>query len=545
MIKISHLPTRPWIYQFKNKSWKILYVWKAKNIQKRVQQYFNNNLWVWKEDMISKTNHIDFIITQTEQEALILENNLIKKYQPRYNTLLKGDNSYTYIKITNENFPQILLTRFKDNDNSTYIWPKTYKHDLKKILQFLRQFFLFRWCWKTQFKKWQLCQDYTFWLCKWWCNKQIQQKNPSFQKLYKNNVFMITDFFNWKTENVEEKILWEIQKAIQNDNFERAAFLRDTYKNIQNYTQKQSIELSDPINGVFYKISLIQSWYVFVIIKFHRGKLIDIIRSKENSQDINFTKLKNKIEIEFGRMKTLKKTKDTRIGCSKKDLQQRKEHIDTNYSSIISLLDNSLESLILSTSMEKENMINEILSSLQTKYKLKNYPYSIECIDISHLSWDFVSAWLSSMSWGFLNKKWYRMYKISWLPKWKNDDYFALREVLIRRFKNSKKQLPDLFIIDWGKWQIWIISKLVTKDKFFEDIFKKVDFVSIWKWQARKISNKRIWAKEKLFFLNNQWKTYSKELNYDEADKMLIKIRDEAHRFANRYRKIQMSKKWK
>lgn len=564
-MKTSHIPNNPWVYMFKAKSWKILYIWKAKDLKKRVEQYFNKNIWVWKEDMISKSFTIDFYITQTEQEALILENNLIKKYQPRYNTLLKWDNSYTYIKITNEDFPKIILTRFKDNDNAIYIGPKTYRQDLKKILQFLRQFFLFRNCSKTQFKQAKLCSDYTFWLCAGWCNKSLYLKNWQYQidqnktflnqeiqknreelvEMYNNNMKLIIDFFNWKTDSVENKILVKMQDAIDKENYERAWFLRDIYKNIRNYTQKQTIELSYPITWYFYKISYVWSWYIFVFLKFYRWKLVDIVKHKENENDANFSLLKEKFEWEFDKMYTIKKTKDIRIACSYDVFVNDKENLNKSYDDIIWLLDNMIQSLIISTSMEKENLMNDILKNIQDKYFLNNYPYNIECLDISHFSGSWISGGISSMSCWILSKKNYRMYKINSIEKWKSDDYKSIKEVLIRRFKNSSSPWPDLFIIDGAKGQIWVIKDLVQKDNYFWEVFEKVDFISIWKWIARKVSNKIIWEKEKIFVLSKNLSIKSYDLNYDESDKLLVKIRDEAHRFSNKYRKKQMSNEWK
>ncbi len=564
-MQTSHLPNLPWIYMFKLKSGKILYIWKAKNIKKRVSQYFNNNIWVWKEDMISRAEFVDFIITQTEQEALILENNMIKKYQPRYNTLLKWDNSYTYIKITNEDFPQILLTRFKDDDGAIYVWPKTYRRDLKKMIQFLRQIFLFRWCWKTQFRKWELCSDYTFGLCSWRCNKYlifnnwepkidndisnskefVERNNEQLKSLYNKNINLIIDFFNWNIQEVEKEIINQINYSVSKENYERAAFLRDTYKNIKNYTQKQTIELSVPITWYFYKIINISDWYVFVIVKFYRWKLIDIIKFKESVYDTNFSELKTKLENEFGKLYTLKKQKNLRLWLSYDIYKNQSDLIDESLDDIESLLDNMLESFIVSTSMEKESLMDSVLTKLKEKYKFKNYPYKIECIDISHFSWEYVSWWLSSMSWWLLSKKDYRMYKIKSLDKWQSDDYKSIKEILIRRFKNSNNPYPDLFVIDWWKWQLSIVKKLIQSDSFFEELFTVVDFISIWKWVARATWNKIAWEKEKVFLLDSWLNIKSYDIEYDESDKILIKLRDESHRFANSYRKKQMSKKWK
>ncbi|MEI7919890.1 MAG: GIY-YIG nuclease family protein [bacterium] len=139
----------------------MLYIGKAKNLQKRIGQYFSLNS-LRKQEMLQKAEKIDFLIVKNESEALYLEDNMIKQHQPFYNNLLKADNSYTYIKITKESFPQIILTKRRINDGSLYIGPKKDSIQLKKFLQYLRQILKFRGCKTTQFKQEKLCSDYYF-----------------------------------------------------------------------------------------------------------------------------------------------------------------------------------------------------------------------------------------------------------------------------------------------------------------------------------------------------------------------------------------------
>ncbi|MEI6672261.1 MAG: GIY-YIG nuclease family protein [bacterium] len=134
---------------------------KAKNLQKRIGQYFSPNS-LRKQEMLEKADKVDFLIVKNESEALYLEDNMIKQHQPEYNNLLKADNSYVYIKITKESFPQIFLTRKKNNDNALYIGPKNNTIQLKNFLQYMRQVLKFRGCKPTQFRQGKLCSDYYF-----------------------------------------------------------------------------------------------------------------------------------------------------------------------------------------------------------------------------------------------------------------------------------------------------------------------------------------------------------------------------------------------
>ncbi len=277
--KISKFPHKPWIYIWKK--WNtVLYVWKAKDLNKRVNQYFRTWIWVWKEDMVSKATDIEYLLTRTEEEALILENNLIKKYSPAYNCLLKWDNSYTYIRITQEEFPKIEFTRYKDKP-WTYIWPKPWKKDTKNILQILRQILKFRTCSTTKFNKWQLCSDFTLWLCAWWCNWKQQEAKEEYKKIVK----ILIDFFNGKTNPIKKLIKEKINQAIEIQNFEYANILKNTYFKLEKLTEKQTIELDEKITWYFIKVKKQNNIYFMIYAKFIDWKLIDIVKLKNNENN--------------------------------------------------------------------------------------------------------------------------------------------------------------------------------------------------------------------------------------------------------------------
>jgi len=289
-IDLNKVPTLPGVYLWKNKN-KVLYVWKAKNLRNRISQYFKTGIGVWKEDMVWKATDLSWIVTNTEEEALLLENQLIKKYKPPYNSLLKWDTWYVYIKITNEEFPKIYLTRYKDWEG-IYIWPKPWKKDLKNILYVLRQILKYRTCSKTKFSKWKLCSDYMLWLCKWRCNvlqvsneKWIVKNKENFKKEYKEIVRLIIDYFNGKSEPIKNLIKEKINQAIEKQNFEYAAKLRDIYFELDKFVNKQIIELKEPINGYFVKIREYNWKYFMSYVKFSEGKVIDVVKLVSDEND--------------------------------------------------------------------------------------------------------------------------------------------------------------------------------------------------------------------------------------------------------------------
>jgi len=503
------IPQQPWIYIFKDRKKNILYIWKAKNLKNRIKQYFSPNS-VWKQDMVNKAVKLDFFIVENETEALNLEENFLKEYKPPYNSLLKGNNRYVYIKFTNEKFPQIFIVKQRKNDGATYIWPKYHSKELRKFLQYLRQLFQYRWCRATQFKQKKLCWDYYFWLCKWRCTDKSPEE-------YKKILKKIKQFFEWNSKSIQEELKKQINNAAKDLNLERANNLKKIYLQIETLKEKQNTTLTPNINGYVFQLEEIWQRRVYVICKFFEGKLIDIISNKLNKEDINRESVLARLNTEFWA---------TNIKLTKKVKQ-----------SIKPLLQNFLDSYIAKTSFEKENIINDILQNIQTRYKLKFFPYHIECLDISHLSWNRTSWWLSCFIWWVPDKKLYRRHKLENIKNW--DDYLALKTILIRKFKSEQNQ-PNLLIIDWWKWQLNIIKELFQNErKNKKQITQKTEFISLWKGLART----RKWKQnenEKIYYFDKNFIIKNKEICYDQIDRILIQIRDEAHNFANNYRKKQM-----
>lgn len=473
--------------------------------------------------------------------------------------MLKWSNSYAYIKITNEDFPQIIITRNKIKDWSKYIWPKHNTRELKNFLQYLRYIIKRRWCKKTQFNQWKICWDYHFWLCKGRC---LTKPNISLKREtsvssvdrgfvteqiaeYKQIIKIIEQFFKWNTKPVEKEIKSQIQSAIDDQNFERAAKLRDIYLQIENLTEKQIVVLPKRISGYICQIKEISGWFVYVVLNFYEWKLIDVIINKQNKSDLDENSVISSLESSLGDLivsKTNSKKSINHFAISPKIKITKKQTQE-----VIELIDGFLDSYLVSESFKDENLINDMLAEIQSKYKLTNFPYHMECVDISHLSWDRTSGGLSWFLGWIANYKLYRKYKVQAKA---SDDYEALKEVIIRRFKNKDKNkdnaeqiLPDLFILDWWKWQLWILKQLLQEDRF-KPIFKQVDFVSLGKWVARKTAWKLKWEKEKIFYFTSDMKIKSIALDYDQADRLIVKLRDEAHRFANSYRKSQMKTKF-
>lgn len=553
-IALNKIPQEPWVYFFKDKKDIVLYIGKAKNLQKRVAQYFAVGS-VWKQDMMQKADKVDFIVVQTESEALYLEDNLIKKHLPEFNNLLKADNSYTYLKISHHEYPEIYLTRKKIPDGSTYIWPKHNTQELKKLLQYLRQILQRRWCKNTQFNQKKLCSDYYFWLCKGRC---ALANLGSYQPI----TTAIASFFKGNTKPIEQEIRQQLKEAIDHQHFERAGKLRDILLSLQAFTEQQTAVIPSPITGHILEIREIGDRRVYVVLYLYQGKVIDVIRQKIAKSDYDKDSLVanlNAIYTHTNNGQPIKKIKsdsnidldthwfesyDWRYISLSKNLKKAEQQ------EIKAFIERCFASFVVSTSFEEENLLNDLLSTLQTRYQLKNFPYRMELLDISHLSGWRASGGISCLLWGIPYFKGYRRYKISSKVK-QQDDYSALKEVLIRRFLGDKETtLPDIFILDGGKGQLNVVKELLQEKPDFQEIFDKVVFVWLGKWAARKTTNigkQKAWEDitEKIYSFDASLKIKETKIIYDDADKLLIKLRNEAHRFANAYRQKQMSKEWK
>lgn len=566
-MNISHIPNSPWVYLFKSNKGQILYVGKAKNLAKRVSQYFTP--WsVWKQDMLTKATRVDFIEVRTESEALYLEDNLIKTNNPEYNRLLKWDNSYVYLKITKEDFPQLFLTRMRKNDGCTYIWPKNNTWDLKKLMHYLRQIYKYRVMKSWEFKQWKFSSDVYFNLDKWRSviakyKDDITARDEAIKKSwiildktyaeykeeYKSIVRSISSFFEGNTKEIKKKITDDINEAISKQHFERCASLRDILNQVGARSEKQHVVLDPSYTGMIVRITALQNFWVIVLVKVFEWKMTDVIREKKAKEERSLNQMKASLETDFWTMNEISSWDTvTLISSSMKKIKS------ADRKQINDLMTKFLDSYIASTTFDiEDNLTQDLLWELQKRYFLTTFPYQIECIDISHLSGSYVSGGLSCMREWLLYKPGYRHYKIKLLEDNKSNysnDFLSLQEIIVRRFwlknkNNSTIEFPNLFILDGWKWQLNTVLELCQIFPTLQEIMKTTTFISLGKGKARKESAKSKGETEMIYYFDQHLEIQSIHLIYDTADMMLTKVRDEAHRFANKYRTTRMSKEWK
>lgn len=567
-ISRDQVPSTPGVYIFKTKWWNILYIWKAKVLKKRLRQYFTPGT-LRKQDMVAKASFVEFFSVWTEQESLILEINMINTHRPPYNNLIKWDTSYVYIKIVNEPFPNIQLTRYKYNDKATYIWPKLRKREFREILQMLRYVFQRRQCSSTQFRQGKVCSDYFFGLCQWRCwyakmgmptsiqksagdNAQLLKHNvtlgfrPVYEsaqdaaKAYRDIINYIKWFFEGDSDSLLQFMRQEILAASEKQHFERAVKLRDMYFRIEALSQKQTIILPELYTWVFGMIERVQDDFLIILIKLHCGKIIDIISHYE-AEDYEHSEIVQQLELEYKLLPIEEKDKYTLLRQWNQRL--RKADKDTLLGHASTFAYSYLQSH--TTSGHETNTY--LLERLQERYKLQQFPAYMECLDISHFSGDYTAGGLVAMQYGRPEKSRYRRYQIT--TGRKSDDYAALTEVLVRRCglwrEEFPKDLPDILVIDGGNQQLALVQHILAQFPGSEALLTKMQFCSLWKGKARKRSGKMKGEQEVLRVLHPWGQMVSHELQYDDADRLLVRLRDEAHRFANAYRKKLMGKEWK
>lgn len=318
--------------------------------------------------MLAQAETVDFLSVENESESLYLESNLIKKHLPPFNNMLKGANAYAYIKLTNHPIPQLFITRKKLNDGATYIGPKHNTRELKKFLQYLRQIVQYRSCPLTQFKQGKLCSDFYFCLCKGRCAKPELEK-PDYPQL-------ITSFFKGNTKPIEQQIKKLIDDAVEAQNFERASKLRDIYLQIWQFTEKQSVEYAQSFSGYLLQIREVGSWRCYVLLHFFEGKLIDVIRHHFEKADLDTEEMLANFASEFGSFHQ----QESRFATQKFKLT-KEETARMNQ-----LFDDFFQSYLLGQTLQGGSVMTELLAELQERYGLSQFPYQIECLDISHLS---------------------------------------------------------------------------------------------------------------------------------------------------------------
>lgn len=536
------LPDLSGCYLYYDKYNTVIYVGKAKNLKLRVKSYFNRSQKSTKTiALVSKIERLEYIITDTEVEAFILEDQLIKKYKPKYNILLKDDKKYPYFLITNEDFPRILVVRKKNlnPDKGHFFGPYTDIRAMYSTLDFIKKIFPLKQCKQPKFKS-RPCLYYDIGKCLAPCQNKISSDE------YKKLVYQAELFLTGKQGELLKQLMEQIQKYSDSEQFEKAAKLRDSYFDLQKTLEKQKVVYeSTRLNEDI--ISILQDGGIFaiVILMIREGRLIDKksftykVEETEKSEffatffkeyysmlKLDFPDKIISSELESVGEKALYEEwleiiskKKVKISYGKTQAGKKMQELaDKNAKDV-------LEKAKIQSLVELANDFNEVGAYLSEKLKLKNFPYKIECYDISHIQGtNTVASGICFIN-GVPKKSLYKRYKVK-STEGKPDDFQSMKEVLTRRFKRLGEEgweKPDLIIIDGGKGQLSSVMQIVN-----ELGISGIDIVSLAK-------------REEEVFLPN--KSTSIMLPRGSSALFLIqRIRDEAHRFAITYHRNLRSK---
>ncbi len=533
---LKMLPELPGCYIYYNSDNEIIYVGKAKILKRRVKSYFNRKHHdsVKVNVLVSQIDHLEYIITNSEVEALILESHLIKKHKPKYNILLKDDKKYPYFLITDEDFPRILIVR-KRNMNKLkgkYYGPYTNIGAMHSTLDFLKKIFPLRQCKQPRFKS-RPCLYHSIGKCLAPCQGLVSSEE------YKAVVHQAELFLSGKQSELINQLKEQMQKYADSEQFEKAARLRDSFMDLQTTLEKQKVvyentKLNEDVISLMHEDGIL----VIVVMMIREGRLID---KKDFTYEVE---AQDKIEFFETFFKEYYSTlslgfpdrivSDTLEELGNKSLYEQWLNIISDKNVKISygksaqgkelqkLADKNAQVILNNAKLSQMSKINEdfnnIGSYLKEKLHLNNFPYRMECYDISHIQGTNTVASMVTFINGLSKKSEYKKFKIK-STEGKPDDFLSMKEVLTRRLSHLGDKgwdKPDLIIIDGGKGQLSSVMQIV-KELGIEGI----DFVSLAKRQ------------EEVFLPN---KSKSILLPRESSALFLIqRIRDEAHRFAITY----------
>ncbi|MBU1076316.1 MAG: excinuclease ABC subunit UvrC [Spirochaetes bacterium] len=542
--KIKDLPNQAGVYLMKEASGKIIYIGKAKDLKKRVSSYFSGKLQDIKTRILTdKITDFDLILTENEIEALILEDNLIKKHLPRYNISLKDDKRYPYLKITlhTEDYPMLIITRERKNDQDLYLGPYPNARFLKEIIRMLIRLYPVKKCSKKLLLKrykdlylkpvGKYCLYFQLKQCMGPCQGKVDPTE------YSAMIDQIILFLEGKDKEFTRELKSQMDILSQTLQFEKAQVIRDRLIAFEKIMEKQKIVSNNFESRDIYAITEKENVFNITILFIRQGKLIGkdnfILHNKINTAkkvlndfikqfyiDSNITPemvlIPFPIEDKYILQRALKnKNKIVSIRSPKQEIEKNlykmaKENADAGLNNYFA-------------DTEYKSRKRE-LTILKKELHLKRDPESIEGFDISNIQGKFAVGSMVRFTEGIPDKKEYRKFKIRTIEG--IDDVKMIREIVFRRYKRileEKKALPDLILIDGGKGQLHFAQRALQ-----ELGLENLPAVSLAK-------------KEELIFRSHTDEPIRLP-GSNPGLRLLQRIRDEAHRFAIQYHKLLRSK---
>jgi excinuclease ABC subunit C len=532
-IQLKSLPQVAGVYQYFDKSDRVIYVGKAKNLKKRVSSYFNKVHDNRKTAVLVKNIiRIEHIVVETEMDALLLENNLIKKYQPRYNVLLKDDKTYPWICIKKEPFPRIFYTRRVIKDGSEYFGPYTNMKTVMTLLGLVRTLYPLRSCKfdlsdeKVNAEKYKVCLEYHMGNCLAPCTKQIEAE------VYDNNIKAIREIIKGNFKESIQGFKKQMDSFAAEMEFEKAQTIKEKIESLKNYQAKSTIVNSKINNVDVFSIVSDESYGYVNFIQVSHGAIIRShtleIKKKLDETDATLLQL-GVIEIRqlfFSSAKEIFLSDAVALGDDLKVtvplMGDKRKLVDL---SIRNAKFFRMERFKQMKIVDPERHTSRIMSQMKTDLRLPKEPYHIECFDNSNIQGSNPVAACVVFKNGKPNKKDYRHYNIKTVEG--PDDFASMEEVVYRRYKRlleEEASLPQLIVIDGGKGQL----SSAVKSLDLLGLRGKISIVGI----AKRL--------EEIYFPEDSIPLYLDKRS--ESLKVLQRARDEAHRFGVTFHRQKRSK---
>ena len=531
---VQNLPEGPGIYQYLNSEGTIIYVGKAKNLKRRVYSYFSKEHEPGKTRiLVSKIADIRYIVVNTEEDALLLENNLIKKYKPRYNVLLKDDKTYPSICVSNEYFPRVFKTRRVIRDGSTYYGPYSHAPSMNALLDLVKHLYPIRTCHlnltpeNIRAGKFKVCLEYHIKNCAGPCIGLMTHDE------YLKNIAGVKEILKGNTQEISKSLFQKMQDLAMDLKFEEAQKVKEKYELIENYRAK-----SEVVNSILHNID------VFSIADDEKSAFINYLHITNGSINQAFT---------FEYKKRLNETTEELLSLGIIEMRERYKSLsreiivpfemDIELNNVVftvpqrgdkkKLLELSqmnvkqykVDRLKQAEKLNPEQRSIRIMKKMQSDFHLKDLPMHIECFDNSNIQGAYPVASCVVFKKAKPSKKDYRHFNIKTVEG--PNDFASMEEIVYRRYKRlleEEQPLPQLVIVDGGKGQLSSAQKIFTE----LNLTGRVTLIGI----AKKL--------EEIFFPGDPYPLYLDKNS--ESLKVIQHLRDEAHRFGITFHRNKRSK---
>lgn len=534
---VLSLPESPGIYQYLNEKGEIIYVGKAKNLKRRVSSYFNKEQQSVKTKVLVKQIHdIKYIVVENEQDALLLENSLIKKFQPRYNILLKDGKTYPWICIKNEFFPRVFKTRNLVKDGSKYYGPYTYGPAIKTILELIEQIFPLRTC-KLDLtsesihrKNYKVCLQYHIKKCAGCC-EGLQSREE-----YDENIKKIKSILKGEISEIEDELKKEMIGYAENLQFEKAQKVKEKLEILAQYKSKSTIVNPLLTNIDTFAIEIDDNDAFINYLKVTNGTITQAytleykIRTEEEKEEIlasAIIELRNRFKSQSKEI-LLPFDINYELNGVTITVPQRGDKKKLLDLSIQNVKQYKFDRLKQREKFNPEQRAAKLLNNIRNLLKLNNLPIQIECFDNSNIQGSDAVAACVVYKMAKPSKKDYRKYNIKSVVG--PDDYASMKEVVRRRYSRlieEESPLPQLIIADGGIGQMEVIREVIE-----DELNLSIPIAGLAKNEKHK-------TKELLFGFPP--KVVGMDPN-DEVFRFFASIQDEVHRYAIKFHREKRSK---